>query len=969
MIFSRRLNNRRLTYFYSLTLLLFLLVFLVNFIILFVLPQKQHSRRSNKSSAARGNATVLEQGEFKSTPFNELSQDQRKLSSNISQSGIPNYTINHANVSSLIISRGFFIKDRIQKTVGESDKIKETIEKVNGNGQQEHELSEIISILDKNLDASKLWGGIGEVGPASTPDIWQKSKPTFLLIAHPGWKGIFSAATAQGPVLGIPLSFSSAHATRLVSLISDTPSLKVVIIHGIPPGTFPFARLLKASRPKLKILFVYHGSTSAPFHAQESSLIEELLKLNQEKVVDSIGTVKVGFAEILNAYNAQNTFTVPNFPSVNFVLPISKYSRTDNKTHVGILASSDLFHKNFVTQMIAACSIHNVVVHVTANPYIRYLSNCSVVETGMLSHGRFLVEISRMDVLLYVTMAECYPMIILESMTQGIPVLVSRTHHILDRDESLSNLIVHENDNPYEISSKLILAISQKEFIGIRLRALSSILQREAETAWGKVLGFSTFESRNFVFDKRSYMQSGDSRAKLGFSRTLGKDRIAFLTYELDGVPGGAGVVISGIIKVLLDKGHDVIVLAYLDQDSLTKWTRSMQFWKDKLSVYHVPTLVKEEGLNLCGPRNVFLRRSWLFALAAEAAYKITPFDTLEVFDYVGIGFELLRSLQDPNKTSYIPSTVKVLIRLHGTLQLIHQSEGIFIEQDPFSKTPTSCSLTSSERDNWPLMYLMERYSLFAAHFILPQSLALRTVYSNAYGINVPRMIIAPPPVEQITQNLRNISTFTPRIEDELRILVYGRIMRVKGSETIAAAAEGIQSMLPSGVVLHLFFAGLDWECSVHSQMTSKCVTSLLPPNQRVSFLGPISRDLLLNLLPTMHGAIFASEFETFGLAAHELAATGVPIVISDIPAYNEFFNDRNSYVFTSGSPSSLVSAVIALHRDINSNMVKRGRISYSAPYEPYQKVFSSKRIEFREDLRLIEVAIARIEAECWDSC
>ena len=116
-----------------------------------------------------------------------------------------------------------------------------------------------------------------------------------------------------------------------------------------------------------------------------------------------------------------------------------------------------------------------------------------------------------------------------------------------------------------------------------------------------------------------------------------------------------------------------------------------------------------------------------------------------------------------------------------------------------------------------------------------------------------------------------------------------------------------------------------------------------------------------------MHGAIFASEFETFGLAAHELAATGIPIIISDIPAYSEFFNSNNSYVFSSGSPSSLASAALTFYSDYISKTLRRASISYPSPYKPYSYISSTSVIH--EDLRLIEVAISRLEAECWDYC
>jgi alanyl-tRNA synthetase len=104
------------------------------------------------------------------------------------------------------------------------------------------------------------------------------------------------------------------------------------------------------------------------------------------------------------------------------VLPANKYSAADARVHVGVLSSSGAFHKNVATQVVAACAIPNVVVHVTFRPQVAYLRDCALIETGLLSHGRFLAEVARLDALLYATMTECYPMVVLEAAALGVPV-------------------------------------------------------------------------------------------------------------------------------------------------------------------------------------------------------------------------------------------------------------------------------------------------------------------------------------------------------------------------------------------------------------------------------------------------------------------------------------------------------------------------------------------------------------------
>jgi len=96
------------------------------------------------------------------------------------------------------------------------------------------------------------WDGLAEIGPASTPSAWQATKPEILLMSYPGWSGIFSASQAQGPVLGTPADFSPRIQQSLVNLIKDTPSLRVVIFHGIFPGSILFARKLRLQIPSIR---------------------------------------------------------------------------------------------------------------------------------------------------------------------------------------------------------------------------------------------------------------------------------------------------------------------------------------------------------------------------------------------------------------------------------------------------------------------------------------------------------------------------------------------------------------------------------------------------------------------------------------------------------------------------------------------------------------------------------------------
>ena len=114
-------------------------------------------------------------------------------------------------------------------------------------------------------------------------------------------------------------------------------------------------------------------------------------------------------------------------------------------------------------------------------------------------------------------------------------------------------------------------------------------------------------------------------------------------------------------------------------------------------------------------------------------------------------------------------------------------------------------------------------------------------------------MLLASPPMARITAPMRAATRIAPVLfpdgaggggnsprafgaAAELRLLVYGRVMRVKGAETVAAAASAIEATLPSGVQLRLIFAGLDWEgvpsaSAAHVKVRSRAFAEQLATN------------------------------------------------------------------------------------------------------------------------------------------
>ena len=77
--------------------------------------------------------------------------------------------------------------------------------------------------------------------------------------------------------------------------------------------------------------------------------------------------------------------------------------------------------KNTAAQILAACVLPNVVVHLIDTPATAYLRACPapVVVHGRLAAAPFAALLARVDVVMYVSLSECSPGVVLESAAAG----------------------------------------------------------------------------------------------------------------------------------------------------------------------------------------------------------------------------------------------------------------------------------------------------------------------------------------------------------------------------------------------------------------------------------------------------------------------------------------------------------------------------------------------------------------------
>lgn len=365
---------------------------------------------------------------------------------------------------------------------------------------------------------------------------------------------------------------------------------------------------------------------------------------------------------------------------------------------------------------------------------------------------------------------------------------------------------------------------------------------------------------------------------------------LVFPTYELHPVnPGGAGVLLAGAVRLLARAGHRVTVLCAFD-DAKVERARAL-FALEPLGPGRVD-LVALGSLESDPPPSgdVFEVNSERFARGLERLAEAGPIDYVEFPEYAGMALATLRR----HRAGFLPRTL-VALRIHGSLEFIDRAEGV---------APDSARLG---------MWNMEREALELADALLSPSDALGRHYASTYGLDVRRLVVSPPPMEELLLGLAP----GPRLPDPGHFLFYGKLQEVKGCVQFAAAAVRLLLDAPGGG-FRFTFIGRDVACAKHACMTSECIARVIPESVREAFefVPDIDRLALGQHVRRPVAAVVPSRFETFCLAAHELRAVGLPLIVPRIPGFVDWLNEATGCVQYDGTTNGLTHAMRRVHDD-----------------------------------------------------
>jgi len=350
------------------------------------------------------------------------------------------------------------------------------------------------------------------------------------------------------------------------------------------------------------------------------------------------------------------------------------------------------------------------------------------------------------------------------------------------------------------------------------------------------------------------------------------------LDYPSEQGGGGVGTQVAVLARALVEAGHRATVVA-LGQKGL-------------------PDYCEDRGVRVhrvrCGNRHWYLsrlplvgrlltlpvrelERSWAAYRKIAELHRDDPFDLIEGTE-TGM-FWAARRLPVP-----------FLIRLHG-------EPYTFARHTPGA--PPSAGLR--------LCRVLQRRPLRRARLLVAPS--------RAHAEEVRRELGRPlPPLEVVPNVLGPMDEPAGRAGglDGPVVLYVGRLERGKGVFNLLEAARRVQAELPGA---HFVLAGARHPTLPQAELDE--ALGRLPYPERVHLLGHVPRAHLAGWYRRADVCVLPSHYETFGLAALEPMAFGVPVVASRAGGLPEVVADGVSGLLVGpGDAGELAAAVVALLAD-----------------------------------------------------
>jgi len=302
----------------------------------------------------------------------------------------------------------------------------------------------------------------------------QKAKPRAIALHVPRWLGITSStktlfehtlAFPWQPVA--PYNVDQNEIRRYAHLLLES-GVGHVISSGGDAIHFQLCSYLKQLKPSIRCDLLWHGTYVQFSEDYNWQILQQWINGSHEGLIHTLATVKKGQELFFNKLGCRSAFLMNYVPEI----PEAASMPDEGGPHLGIWLSGDSYRKLPHAMLSAARMIPGAVIHGSNfSTRTREVLNYLELPTGELSdvaldQEQMLEAMQRTHLSLYVTFAECTPMLPLESLSVGVPCLLGRTSHLFeDHDYLTRRLVVPAPDRADVIVEYIERAIEEREMI------------------------------------------------------------------------------------------------------------------------------------------------------------------------------------------------------------------------------------------------------------------------------------------------------------------------------------------------------------------------------------------------------------------------------------------------------------------------------------------------------------------------
>ncbi|MGV2898237.1 glycosyltransferase family 4 protein [Achromobacter sp. AGC78] len=381
-----------------------------------------------------------------------------------------------------------------------------------------------------------------------------------------------------------------------------------------------------------------------------------------------------------------------------------------------------------------------------------------------------------------------------------------------------------------------------------------------------------------------------------------------FVTYELYPVTrGGCGALLHNLASQLLAAGDRVVFLLDVTEEVFDRFD---QVERAKLPNAHNCVAYRVEsllGADIADAAQFICWYDWRAFVLHQAALRVHALqrpDLIEFFDFYGTAFY---ALSEKLALGAYEET-RIAVRFHATIEAMD-----------------TVDLTNALHRDLYTLYSLERASLALADTVIVPSAgfyeeSLLPLYPWLPG----KESIAVPPLRKVLRR----EQVSPSANG---VLFYGRLFAIKGVDLLVDSAISWMRQYPESQAEFYFLGGDSNQPPDGAYPYAEYLIRRIPQDLRgrFHFIGHVTHEQTEALLRDVRFAVFPNRYESFCYAAHEIYTAGVPMIVSDIPGFKDFFvHERNCLQFESGSSDALVSCMARLWNDAGL----RQRLSYPYP-------------------------------------